>query len=309
MRSRLFPILLLIVLMVSSLALAQSSAAPQPATETANKATPGKPANTPPLNNAAPGRNDGVYEPYLDIPPLPKGKVTLIGGVVQSIDPIRNRMTVDAFGGQKVKVRFDDRTHIYRDAVETTQLGIKKGDRVYVDTMLDRSYIFARNIHVQTGAQQVDTRGQVLRYEPESGLIVIQDTLTSQPVRFRVDNTTAIRRQSEAGARSDLRTGALIAVRFSPDHRNRGLAREVSILAMPGASFVFAGEITYLNLASGILAVRNTSDGKTYEIHFNPTLRGRDDLKVGSQVTVTATFSGRGYEAQQVSMTGASGGS
>ena len=36
-----------------------------------------------------------------------------------------------------MKKAYDKRTHVYRDGVETTQLGIRKGDRAYVDTMLD----------------------------------------------------------------------------------------------------------------------------------------------------------------------------
>ena len=92
-------------------------------------------------------RQSNPGDPLLDVPPLPKGKATLVGGRVGKIDPIRNRITVEPFGGgDKMKVFFDERTHIYRDGTETTQANIHKGDRVYVDTLLDGPRVFARNI-------------------------------------------------------------------------------------------------------------------------------------------------------------------
>src|SRR5215472_10821421 len=60
-------------------------------------------------------------DPLLNPPPLPKGKVTMIGGVVGKIDPIRSRLTVQPFGSKEsLKVAYDERTHIYRDGRETT---------------------------------------------------------------------------------------------------------------------------------------------------------------------------------------------
>jgi hypothetical protein len=345
MRSRLVPsslalfIILVILVIVPVLSVGQSTT--QPATQS----TPNTPAATtsvpsdPPTSaasmssatptSAPPGVNtpttptttilgqptsdkpadkSGVtgFDPYLDVPPMPKGRVTLVGGIVRNIDRIRNSMTVDVFGGQRMRVRFDERSHIFRDGIETTGLGIKKGDRVYVDTMLDKSYIFARNVHVVTASAPADARGQLLGYPGKDGVITIQDELSSQPVRFRVDGATVIKRQGAKTSLADLRPGSLITVLFAPDRVNRGLASEVSILATPGDSFVFAGEITYLNL-TGRMAVRNISDGKTYEIHFDPiTMRGRDDLRVGAQVTIHATYTGHGYETREVTVAQAS---
>jgi len=90
----------------------------------------------------SPGASNEEHDPLLDTPPLPKGKVTLIGGTVTGLDQIKNRITLQPFAGKKLNVFFDDRTHVYRDGIETTQLGIHKGDRVYVDTMLDKTRVF-----------------------------------------------------------------------------------------------------------------------------------------------------------------------
>src|SRR5436305_4796329 len=36
-------------------------------------------------------------DPLLSVPPMPKGKTTLVGGQVRNIDQIRNHMDVDSF--------------------------------------------------------------------------------------------------------------------------------------------------------------------------------------------------------------------
>src|SRR5688572_193391 len=102
-----------------------------------------------------------VGDPLLDVPKLPEGKVSLVGGTVLKIDQIRNRLVVEPFGGgEKLKMTFDERTRVFRDGTETTQMAIHKGDRVYIDTMLDRARVFARNIRVQSQAGPADASGQ-----------------------------------------------------------------------------------------------------------------------------------------------------
>ncbi len=272
--------------------------------------TPKAPATPTTTVFAAPGvetrgtnKKDAAPDPYLDFQPMPKGTVSLVGGVVRHVDQVRNRMAVDIFGGQKMGLRFDERTHIFRDGVETTQLGIHKGDRVYVDTQLDHQQLFARNVHVLTEAQPADARGQLSSYDPRSGRIVVQDELSSSPVSFSIDKGTILKRQGAATTAADLLPGALLAVRFAPDRANRGVAREISITAVPGLSFLFAGNVTYLNVASGLLALRNASDGKTYEIRFDPASPAREQLGIGAQVSINATFEGTGYRAQNISVT------
>ena len=255
-------------------------------------------------DKAAPGERtpsttgDALFEP----PPLPNGDVSLIGGVVHSVDRVRNRINIQPFSGKTMRVRFDDRTHIYRDGIETTQLGIRKGDRVYIDTMLDKSFILARNVHVVTQLQPADARGQLMQFDDRRSVMVVQDELSRQPVRFRVDNTTAIKKGNGSGSIADLAPGALIAVQFSPDKGNRDVAREVTIYASPGAMYTFAGDITHLNLATGTLAVHNLSDDKSYEISFDPSMTS-SDLQLGAQATIQAQFTGRNYKASQIQIT------
>jgi Domain of unknown function (DUF5666) len=242
--------------------------------------------------------SDALFEP----PPLPKGNVALIGGTVRSIDRVRNRISVQPFDGKSMTVRFDDRTHIYRDGVETTQLGIRKGDRIYVDTMLDHSFVLARSVRVITELQPADARGQLTQFNDRNSTMVVQDELSHQSVRFQIDGTTQIKKAGKTGSMADLAPGSLIAVRFAPDKRNRGVAREVTIYASPGATYTFAGEITHLNLSTGTLAIHNLSDDRSYDIEFDPAMSSQQ-LQLGAQATIQAQFTGRNYKAAQIQVT------
>src|SRR5579872_4728804 len=94
------------------------------------------------------------YDPLLDLPPLPRKEVTLIGGTVVSLDEIMNRMVVQPFGGkQKMKVAFDSRTHFYENGKAITEREIKQGQRIYLDSMLNGSKVFAKTIWIQTSVE------------------------------------------------------------------------------------------------------------------------------------------------------------
>ena len=232
--------------------------------------------------------------------PLQPSKLSLIGGQVKSIDQIRDHMTVSVYGSGTMHVKFDQRTHFYRNGKETTQLAVKRGDRVYLDTQLFDGKVFAKNIHVETGASPADARGQIINFNRKNGDMVVRDQLAGTTVRFRVGSQTAVKSGDSSAPLSALRPGALIAVKFSPRSRNSGTAEEVSIIAEPGTSFTYFGRVTHLDLHAGLLAIENQADGKIYEIHFDHNVRIPDDLIIGSQITAVATFDGTKYLAQSL---------
>jgi len=239
-------------------------------------------------------------EPILPVPSMPKGTTTLVGAIVESVDHVRDRVTVRPFGGSKMVVHFDERTHIYRDGVETTQLGIHKGDRVYVDTMLDGSEVLARNIRVVNQTSAADARGQVLA--SSGGELSIRDELTGQAVVLAVDNNTRIVHDGKPVAASEVTQGALVSVQFSPDKSNRGVAREIRLLAAPGAVYTFAGRVTNLDLSEGQLSIANQNNSQTYDISIaRPLLPA--SLMIGSDVVIKAIFDGKGYRASSVNVT------
>ena len=231
---------------------------------------------------------------------------TLVGGIISGVDRIRNHLTVDVFGGGRWTVYFDERTHIFNHGAEVTQLALKKGERVYVDTMLDNNKrdIFARNIRVGVLAPPADAAGQIVEVDAGHLQIILRDTINSTSVRFSVDSNTRISRGATPATFQDLVAGSLVRVQFAPDRPNRGLAREIVVLAVPGSAFTFVGTVTFLDTHRNMLSVHNTADDKTYDIYFVPA---RTDaarrLAVGAQVHVVAIFEATHYAAQQITVT------
>lgn len=269
------------------------------------QAPAGNPSSASAAPAAAASASSNPGDPLLDVPPLPRGKVSFVGGNVAKVDTIRNHMTVEPFGTHtKMKIAFDERTHIYRDGVETTQAAIHKGDRVYVDTMLDGPRVFARNVRVVTQVTPADASGQVTAFDSRSGMMTVQDQLSGQQVTFAVTPQTSVKNQdNKPASTSALQPGTLVSVRFSPTQGKRGEAREVAVLAVPGTAFTFVGKVVHLDLRSGLLAVDNQSDDKTYDISFDPaTSQVKNDLRLGAQVVVVATFTGNGYKASSINI-------
>jgi Domain of unknown function (DUF5666) len=244
------------------------------------------------------------HDPILDPAPVPRTTTTLVGGIITGVDRMRNRLTLHVFGGNRWTVNFDERTHIFHNGRETTQMALKKGERVYVDTQLDNNKhdIFARNIRVGVAELPADADGQIIAIDTKHNELTLRDTLNSVPVRFAVDPETRISNGQTPAAFKDVKPGTLVHVRFAASSPNRGLAREVSIIAVPGSTFTFSGKITFLDLHRGLLAVQNSTDDKNYEIHFAPAaVSDRSNLGVGRDVLVRATFEGARYMAQSVS--------
>ena len=246
------------------------------------------------------------HDPILDPPPLPEGKATLVGGIVSGVDQIHNKLTVRVFGGGHWKIAFDERTHIFRNGAETTQLAIKKGERVYVDTMLDQQKheVFARNIRLGVRVPAADADGQITEVDTARGMVTLRDVINSSPIYFNVDSNTRIAYGSNPASLNELKPGSLVHVRFSPDRINRGLAREISIIAAPGSAFTYVGKITYLDMHRGTLALENSLDQRNYEIHFDPThTDAKDSLAIGTGVRIVAIFEGTRYTAQSITVT------
>jgi hypothetical protein len=242
----------------------------------------------------------GAGEPILPAPAMPKSTTTLIGATVEGVDHVHDRVALRPFGGKKMVVHFDERTHIYRDGVETTHLAIHKGDRVYVDTMLDGSQVLARNIRVITQVNAADARGQVIANTGHE--ISIRDELSGQPVGLALDGNTHVVLHGKQITIAEVAPGSLVTVQFVPDSGDRGIAREIRVLASPGAVYTFAGRVTNLDLSVGQISIANQSDNRTYDISVvRPVLPG--NLMVGSDVVVKAMFDGKAYRANSVNVT------
>jgi hypothetical protein len=244
------------------------------------------------------------YDPLLDLPPLPHKTVTLIGGTVVSLDEIMNRMVVQPFGGkQKMKVAFDSRTHFYENGKAITEREVKQGQRIYLDTQLTGSRVFARTIWIQTSAESGVGQGQILDFDPGKQILTVRDELSSQPVKMHLSSATVIRKGEQPGAVGDLVQGTLVSMSFSPQHE----VQQITVLATPGTSFTFAGRVTYLDMSRKMIAIDNRSDRKKYDVYVNAIpLNVMRQVREGEDVNVFAVFDGNQYDARSVTVAGAS---
>jgi hypothetical protein len=240
------------------------------------------------------------------LPPLPKENASLIGGTVQKLDRVRDQIVVRTFGGGSMKIAFDPRTHIYHGSDEGSVYDLKVGERIYLDTILDGDVVFARNIRVKGVTSAGESQGTVLGYRSDRGELLLRDALSPRTLKIRISDQTRIVKGDRNAAAWQLEPGTLVAVKFGPDQTGSDVAREVSILAVPGASFTFAGEITAINLRLGIIVITSSTDHKTYEIYVDPSLLpGDNSVHEASDITVVARFDGSRYVARSVTVNAA----
>jgi hypothetical protein len=233
--------------------------------------------------------------------PQPKGKATLIGGTVLKIDRVRDQMTLNVFGGGKMRILFDARTHIYRDGAVSSLRDLQNGSRVYVDTVLAGVDIFAQNIRVRTQDPTGQSSGQVVSYDPGAGYLVINDAISPRQLKLRTLPTTVVSRDGQAASPNDLRAGSLVSVAFLPNPGGQPTASVISILAAPGSTFVFVGRVVQLDLHLGLVVVIDPRDQKHYEISFDPRVTSvPDNLREGSTVEAITRFDGGRYMASAI---------
>lgn len=243
------------------------------------------------------------------LPPMPRGKSTVIGGAIGAVDRVRDQFTLNVFGGRALKVLFDERTQVYRDGLKSALIDLRAGDHVSVETVLDGTAVFARSIHLLSGAPEGECQGQVMNYNPTDRELTVRDALSRRPIQLRVPAGTAMIRQGQAASASadlgspDLATGTLVSVKFQSDNKGHGVASQIAILATSGTAFVFVGNVAFLDLRSGLLVLVDPRDDKRYNIFFDsarfPMSR---EIHEGADVTLTADFEGSRYVAAAITI-------
>jgi hypothetical protein len=237
-----------------------------------------------------------------DLPALPPARASLIGGTIQKVDRIRDQLSVQVFGGGKMKVAFDPRTRIGQGSTQGSASDLRPGDRVYLDTILDGSTIFARNIRLAKAAADGRSQGVVMSYRADKNELIVRDLLSPDPVKLRFTPNTQIVEDGRAAYASQLVAGTLVDVRFSAQKNDRD-AQQVSILAVPGSDFTFAGQVTMLDLRIGLLVLTSVTDHKSYEIYLDPAVIPWDErLHPGAEVTTVANFNGSHYVARTLTV-------
>jgi hypothetical protein len=287
---------LLAVAVLSSLAFGQSASS---AGEKSAQLQGGQAASTP---ESALGRSPGL-------PPLPSGRSTVVGGAIRGVDRVRDQFTLNVFGGRTLKVLFDARTQVYRDGLKGAPRDLRAGDHISVETVLEGTSVFARSIHLLSSLPEGECQGQVLNYDPVNRELTVRDVLSREPVKLRVPAGTVFARQGQAASASmdvgasELSRGTLVSVKFHSDNNGQGVVSQIAILATPGTAFVFVGNVVFLDLRSGLLALVDPRDQRRYEVFFDsarfPMSR---EIHEGADVTLTADFDGSRYVAKAITI-------
>jgi hypothetical protein len=291
----------------SPASLMASSGSPNPAAAASSEARPNE--VSPDATLSQPGRQISLP----DVPPLPSGKTTLIGGTIHTVDHIRDVLLLDVFGGGRTPILFDERTRVFQGEEKVSLDDLKNGERASVDTTLDGTHIFARNIRVTTVSVSGQGDGQIVAFDRASGNLTLRDLLAPEPVTMRLAPGASILQADRAATPAQLLPGTLVRVIFDPAKGGQSkhtppLVRQVSILALPGATFIFSGHVEYLDLRRDLLALVDPRDNKSYEVHIDPKAHAMLlDVKEGSDVSVQATFDGKRYQAGAVTINSASG--
>jgi hypothetical protein len=243
------------------------------------------------------------------LPPVPKGKSTIVGGEIQKVDPVLDGFTLKVFGQKSMKILFDERTQIFRDGNKISLRDLKSGDRASVQTILDGTNVFALSVHMLSRAPEGECEGRVLSYNPDTRELTVNSAMSRVPIKLLVVADTSVTREGQSSftsaraGQSDLVKGALISATFASGKNGRAVANQIAILALPGSAFVFSGDLSTLDMHSGLLVLVDPRDEKSYKISFDPALfPTSQDLRQGAHVRVTADFNGTRYVASAISV-------
>jgi hypothetical protein len=293
--------------LLGSLACAQAPSEPASSSATSSIVTAGEGSIKPVPAATTDTYNDSniVADPASLLPDLPRlaqAKATLIGGTVERLDRVRDQITVRVFGGGRMKVLFDPRTRVYHGRTEGSLADLKVGERVYLDTVLDGDTVFARSIRLKTTQALGESQGVVVKYRSDLGELSIRDSISPTPVHVRLTSSTRYLQGERTVPASVLAEGSLVAVKFGSEGNGHDVAREISILALPGTRYTFAGQIVHIDLRTGLLVINSSTDRKTYEVYLDSSVPPDDNLHAGAVVTVVANFEGSRYVARNVTI-------
>ena len=242
-----------------------------------------------------------------NLPAVPEGTTTVLGGAIRNLDPVRDQFSLDIYRQRPMKILFDERTQVFLDGVKIPLRDLRPEDHASVQTVLDGTNVFAVSIHILSQSPDGECQGHVLNYNPGTGALEVSSALSPDPVKLFVPADASVVREgeieftSQSSGRNDLVAGALISATFKPTPDGRDAASRITVLAVPGSSFLFAGTISHLDLPMGVMDVVDPRDGKSYEIHFaSAPIPAGGNIHLGESVTVKAYYDGSRYQAAEI---------
>ena len=236
-----------------------------------------------------------------DPPPVPSGRASLVGGTIETLDRVRDQITISVFGGGRMKILIDPRTRVYQGSTAASIADLRQGQRAYVDTILDGTTVFAKSIRLKTTLAAGESEGVVLQFKRDRGELILRDAISPAPLHVRLLSSTRITQADRTVADSVLVPGSLIAVKFD-SRRDGDAASEIAVLALPGIGYTFTGQVTHLDLRTGLLVLNSATDHKTYEVYFDPSIASAENVHSGDAVTATANFDGSRYVVRSLTI-------
>lgn len=243
------------------------------------------------------------------LPQLPSGKSTILGGAIQQIDPVLDQLTLHVFGQKPMKILFDERTQLFLDGKRIPLRDLRPAKYASIQTTLDGASVFAISIHLLSQSASANYQGQVLSYNATTGELTVGDSAGRVPLTVMVSSNTSFTRNGQdafSSAQSgpaDLQRGSLVSIAFDSDSRHRAVANQITVLATPGADFVFAGNLTAVDMASGLITIVDPRDDHSYQVRFNSsTLPIAQNLRVGQHVRVAVEYEGAHYQARDITI-------
>lgn len=241
-------------------------------------------------------------------PAAPGGKSTVLGGEIRNIDLVRDQFTLKAFGQRPMKILFDERTQIYMDGKKIPLHDLHAASHASVQTILDKTNVFAVSIHMLTKEPEGEYQGRVLSFNPDTNELTVTGALSVPSIKLLVPVNTLIVRDGQTEistaqpGSSELVNGALVSIKFKSDKQGGGVASEITILATPGSEFVFKGNLSSVDMHSGYMVLVDPRDGKDYQVFFDSArIPTSLMLHVGDLVKVTTSFNGDRYVASAIS--------
>lgn len=243
-----------------------------------------------------------------DVPPLPAGKSTVLGGSIREVDQVRDRLVLNVYGEKPMKILYDERTQVFRDGKRIALHDLAPTAHASVQTTLDGAKIFAVTVHILSDQPGGDYEGRVVSFDREKGILTLSSAATRVPFRVNVTNQTTFKREGQAAFSSqqssanDLLPGSLVKVQFASDNKGQGDATQISVLAAPGATFIFSGTLSALDMHTGSLTLVDAKSSQAYQIFFDPTHQTPANLRPGQKVRISADYDGTRYVATEISV-------
>ena len=253
-----------------------------------------------PQVDAAPSAQVERPKGDFDLPPIPSGKVSVVGGAVQRVDSVHDVLVIRVFGGHEMRVSFDSRTTVVQDDRPVRVSTLRPGTAVSIDTVANGTTLFAKTIRVNNATTGLEVRGQIASFDAGRNVATVRDDFSSSTMKITLSPRTTIK--SMDGTSATLREGELVHITLSTTGKRDLMAQSIEILAEPGRSYTFNGVLTAVDLRSRTASISSPGDaGGTYEVALDRLDRdSARNLREGDAVRVDAQFDGKRYNARSV---------